>query len=351
MEIEKIDKNFARAEIGENGQRYRSVTEDPFCVYGVFWSEKEGCFLRMPAEAAARVSPEVAMLNRCTAGGRVRFRTDARRLYLRAALGSYGKFPHMPISGTRGFVVCEIRDGKELWMGSLMPQWNEEAGFESAANLTGGMREYILYMPLYEEVHGLWLGFEEGVRVERGSGYDSAPILYYGSSITQGGCACRPDTCYQAIIAKRTGLDYVNLGFSGSGKGEPAMAEYLGTVACSAFVCDYDHNSPTAETFEQTHYALYETFRRAQPETPVLFVGRPTPEYDPEHAARRRVIRRTYERALASGDRNVGLLDGARLFGRKERDLCTVDGVHPTDLGFYRMADKIGACLAQLMKK
>ncbi len=352
MRIEDIDRNFRAAETIAEGQRYYVAHEEPFRLYGAFWDENLGQYLRMPAKIAERVSPAVALLNGCTAGARVRFSTDSRKIFLRAKLGNCGHLPHMAMSGSRGFVLNEVRGGKEYWRASVMPSQPETRSLDGSAELVGGrMRDYILYLPLYELVYGLELGFEDGAHIGRGGEYrEELPILYYGSSITQGGCSCRPDTSYQAVIAKRTGFDYFNLGFSGSAKGETAIAEYLATVSCCAFVCDYDYNAPTAEDYERTHYALYETFRRSQPDTPVLLVSRPNPERDPEHAERKRIIEATFARAKANGDRNIDYLDGALLFGRRDRDLCTVDGTHPTDLGFYRMADKIGARIVKLLK-
>ena len=89
------------------------------------------------------------------------------------------------------------------------------------------------------------IGLKEGAAVQGGRAYrKGGPVLYYGSSITQGGCASRPDNCYPAYISQWTNTDYINLGFSGNGKAEPAMVEYLASLPCRAFVCDYDHNAP-----------------------------------------------------------------------------------------------------------
>lgn len=352
MRIEEIDENFRAAETVAEGQKFYCAHEKPFRLYGAFWDEGAGQYLRMPAKVAEMVSPEVALLNGCTAGARVRFSTDSRKFFLRAKLGIYGNLPHMPMSGARGFVLNELRKGREHWVASLMPQQPEAREFEGVAELAGGrMRDYVLYLPLYEMVYGLELGFEEGARIASGGNYrEELPILYYGSSITQGGCASRPDTSYQAIIAKRTGLDYINLGFSGNAKGERAIAEYLAATPCLAFVYDYDFNSPNADEYERTHYALYEIFRKMQPKTPILLVSRPNPERNPERARRKEIIERTFARAKEEGDKNIDYLDGYLLFGNRDRDLCTVDGTHPTDLGFYRMADKIGARILKLLR-
>jgi len=117
---------------------------------------------------------------------------------------------------------------------------------------------------------------DKNARVNGGKKYrDELPILYYGSSITQGGCASRPDHAYQALIAKWNNIDYINLGFSGNAKGEDIMVDYLASMDCGLFVCDYDHNAPTAEYLKNTHYCLYKRYREKQPSWLPLVLVKP----------------------------------------------------------------------------
>ncbi len=242
----------------------------------------------------------------------------------------------------------EITQNGEKLVGIMPPKFNDEKGYQSSFNLTGGtMREYVLYFPNYNEVLSLSVILDETARVEKGTPYrDVKPILYYGSSITQGGCACRLDNSYESLVCKWNHVDFINLGFSGSAKGETLMAEYLSTIDCSLFVCDYDHNAYDRDgrapgtLLRETHFRLYEIFRKKQKETPILFITRPDSERD-EGRIRRDIIFESYQKAKESGDKNVYFLDGAELFGTENRSSCTVDGCHPNDLGFYRMAERI----------
>ena len=200
-----------------------------------------------------------------------------------------------------------------------------------------------MYFPLYNAVNSLEIGLDEQASVCEGKRYrEIKPIVYYGSSITQGGCASRPDNCYQALISKWNNIDYINLGFSGCARGEEAIADYLPTIESSLFVCDYDYNANTPEDLEKTHYRLYERYRAVRPDTPILFISRPNFKGTEEDKLREGVVCGTYERAKAQGDNNVYFLAGKTLFG-PDRENCTVDGCHPNDLGFYRMAKKIYA--------
>jgi hypothetical protein len=115
----------------------------------------------------------------------------------------------------------------------------------------------------------------------------------------------------------------------------------------SVFVCDYDHNAPNPEHLEATHERFFKIVRARRPELPIVMVSKP--DFNKGDERRRAVIRRTWENALAAGDRNAYFVDGETLFGTKDRDCCTVDGCHPEDLGFYRMAENIHPALRKAL--
>jgi hypothetical protein len=176
------------------------------------------------------------------------------------------------------------------------------------------------------------------------------PIVFYGSSITQGGCASRPGNCYAHHVCRWLDAPMVNLGFSSNGLGQLEMAEYINSLDMSALVMDYDHNAPDFHHLEKTHERFFQAIRTAHPTLPVVFLSRPDFDFEAELNIRRRaVIRATYENAFRQGDRNVWFLDGERLFGTTDRDTCTVDTIHPNDLGFLRMAKCLHPVLVQAL--
>ena len=129
------------------------------------------------------------------------------------------------------------------------------------------------------------------------------------------------------------------------------MAEYIATIPMSVFVMDYDHNAPDAEHLNQTHEPFYRIVRKAQPDLPIVMVTCPDTDRIPERAdAHRAIIRRTYEKAVAEGDKNVYFVDGSTFFGKEERHLCTVDDCHPNDIGFLRMADVLEPILRNILE-
>ena len=347
-----VDKNMQSAGVVADGLRTFVMPCEPFDLYGVKFDEQEGGFYRVPEAVAVTSNEGVTVLRRNTAGGRIRFRTDSSVIRLKATYGYVCDMNHMPLTGSSGFVLVEKRNGVFVHVASMRPEHFETQGFERTEPLKGGeMREYVLYFPLYNDVDTLTLGFDETAKIEHGERYKiEKPIVYYGSSITQGGCASRADASYQALVSKWLDADYVNLGFSGSARAETSMAKFVADVDASVFVMDYDHNAPTPEYLAETHFRFYKTYRARRPETPIVFVTKPDIEHDAFSADRAAIVRATFDRAKEEGDENVYFINGGEFFPETERGNCTVDGCHPTDLGFYFMAKRVREVVEPLLK-
>ncbi len=353
MDIRDIDKNFAQSTVFDKEKvDFFKVTEAPFELYGVFYDEKEGRFLRMSYDLSPKVSDGVHYLNRHTAGGRVRFSTNSKTLTLLIEYGGLEPMPHMTNAGCCGFSLCENTESEELFLGGAFPTSSDGETFAWQTTLLAGEREYTLHFPLYQGVKAVYIGLDKGAKVGKGKPYkDVKPILYYGSSITQGGCANRADNSYQGFISKRNNIDFINLGFSGNAKAEPLMIDYLAGLDCSVFVFDYDHNAPSAEFLESTHYAAYKRYRQVKPNVPVVFVSKPDGQRaEADTAKRLEIIRTTYEKAKAEGDENVYFINGQTFFGERWAN-STVDGCHPTDFGFYQMSLVIERVLEDIFNK
>ncbi|MBQ9482327.1 MAG: hypothetical protein IJU84_09195 [Clostridia bacterium] len=346
MKLQEIDKKFVVNEtIREDGLKRYRIPNKNFALYGVDYDERRGCFMRMDGEIAQCVSDGVAWLSQHTSGGRLRFSTDSDVFEITVKYDELWKMSHMALEGSAGFMLVEeYEDGTAGFYKMLPPDWDDNTGYTITVNLpTGKMRYYTLWFPLYNGVSELIIGLNANANVGDGRKYrDIKPILYYGNSITQGGCASRPDNSYQSFISKWNNVDFINLGFSGCGRAEDAMVDYLTKIDCSLFVCDYDNNAPDAEYLERTHYRLYERYRKTRKGVPILFISAMTDAIEIEKRVTRfNIIKNTYKKAKVSGDKNVYLLDGRKILGEKNRAYFTVDGAHPTDLGFYIIAKKI----------
>lgn len=349
--IADIDKNFkVETTIERDNLQFYDVENKPFQVYGLM--REKGRFCRIPEQVAHDVSEWVHILYSNTAGGRVRFVTDSPYIAISAEMDNIGKMPHFPLTGSAGFDLHVDEGNGQKYFRSFVPPYEIETGYESVHDFSNQSKRIVtIHFPLYSGVKKVYVGLSNNCSLEAAPDYAyEKPVVYYGSSITQGGCASTPGNSYQNMISRWLNVDHINLGFSGSAKAEDAMVQYLANLDMRLFVCDYDHNAPNADYLRKTHLPLYRHIRAEQPDLPILFISSPSVLLTPEkYQERQRVVQETYQIAISEGDKNVYYLDGADLFAGDDWDLCTVDGIHPNDLGFYRMAKKICAQIAKIL--
>ena len=351
MKIEEIDSNLKiETELSVKDIAWYDAKDEIFVKYGTVETDED--YLRMPRMVAKTVNEGVAGLCDNTAGVRIRFSTDSPYIAIKAVFPSLTRFPHMPLSGTGGFDLYKEAGGQQSFVGAYIPPIEKDKGFEGIVytnNTSGRNVNYILNFPTYNPVIKLYIGIKEGSRTQAPDKYiNENPVIFYGSSITQGGCASRPGNIYQNFLSRALNMDYLCLGFSGNAKGEKEIAEYMAKLQMCAFVSDYDHNAPGAEYLKSTHFALYEAIRNKNPELPYIMITHPSKGIN-EPVNRRRIIMESYLKALDKGDKNVYYIDGDSLFAGDEFDSCTVDGCHPNDLGFYRMAKGILPILKEIL--
>lgn len=304
---------------------------------------------RLPERAQAEVREAVWGLSRHSAGLLLRFESDASELRARWTLTSSSlEMDHMPRTGVSGLdLYVRAESGEWRWLGL-----GRVRGLRNEARLTHGLpegrREYLLYLPLYNGVATLAVGVPAGAQLwpaaERPA-ERSAPVVFYGTSITQGACASRPGTCHVARLGRRLDRPVINLGFSGNGRMEVELAPFLGELNAAVYVLDCLPNLRGEQVRERTP-ALVRALRARRPETPIVLVEDRT--YGDAHlvgssaaanAANRAALRAAYEELLAEGVQGLSYVEGDTLLELGGDD--TVDGSHPNDLGFLRHADAL----------
>ena len=351
------DENFLINETADaDTVDWYEIPCNPFDIYG-FVPEKDGILTRrMPLETAKNISDGVAGQCGYGAGGRIRFSTDSSFVALKVEYANGATPKSCNHCFTYGFDLYKCVDGgNDVFVGALKPAVNFEytsAEYKTNTRSDGKTVSYTLNMPHFSEVKKLYIGLQKGSCVYHGKTYrNSKPVVFYGSSITHGAAASRPGNTYENFISQKYNLDYINLGFAGNAKGEQSMAQYIAGLEMCVFVCDYDHNAPSVQHLEETHYSFYETIRQKHPTIPYIMVSKPDYFSNPKiNSKRRNVIIKSFEKATEQGDKNVYFIDGETLFEGDFYESCTCDGCHPNDIGFMRMADKIGKVIASAMK-
>jgi len=351
IRIDEIDKNLkVETSIDKEDIVWLSPKEAPFSVHGLCEVESDEPYHRIPRSVGEATNAGVKNLMWHTAGGRIRFATDSPYVAIKAVMPATATMTHIAKTGQSGFDLYASDGTNSRYAGTFRPPYEKTPGFESVLNTSGKMCTYTINMPLYDGVQELYIGLARTANLAPAESYlHTVPVVYYGSSITQGGCASRPGNAYQSIISRKYDTDYINLGFSGSARGEDAIVEYMASLKASVFVLDYDHNAPSLEQLQATHLPLYRKYRAKNPDTPIVMVSKPDFKGSPMECARRATIYDTYRTAVLEGDKNVYFIDGETLFEGEFRDSCTVDGCHPNDLGFFRMAMVIGEVVGRLL--
>lgn len=348
-DISQIDSNlFVQTNLNVDNIQFYDVRSEPFSLFGVFF--EDGLYRRIPEEIAKQVSENVHSLHTHTAGGRVKFITDSSYVAIKAVMPSVGKTPHCALTGSAGFDLYTGK--KEEYYNAFRPPLDMSNGYESVIHFhSRAQRELTINFPIYSSVSALYIGLESDAVLEKADSYlCKKPIVFYGSSITQGGFASRPGNAYTSVLSRALQMDHINLGFSGSARAEDAIAQYIKSLDMSLFVYDYDHNAPTLDHLKNTHQKMFQTIRQAQPALPILILSRPSYRLTQEEKDRLEIIKSTYNAAIFAGDRNVYFMDGTALMKYAKSD-GTVDGCHPNDLGFYSMAKVLFKYLKSVWKR
>lgn len=334
-----VEKSVTR-----QGIRYYSIEEDVFDVRGVF-REEEG-YVRMPKRVAETVSVGIAEDYANTAGGRVRFMTDSPYVAVSATLIGYYHISVMSLMGTCGMDVYADGD----FCGIIQPDANKNELLISGIIAMRMPGEHLIEvdLPLYAGVEQVMIGIDENAVLKSAPGYaNDKPIVFYGSSITNGACSSRPGMTYPARLSRMLDTDYINLGFGGLCKAEQEMMDYIASLDMSVFVLDYDHNAKDAEYLQATHENAYLTVREKHPDLPIVMISCPRFDLWGERLA---IIRQTYDNAVKAGDQNVYLINGSEFFQEIGYDYSE-DGIHPNDLGFDIMAKRICPTLKKILSQ
>ena len=342
--ISEIDKNFAvESKIQKDNICWIDAKNEQFVLKGVFFDD--GCFRRMPGDVAKSVSAGVEYLHRHTSGGRLLFETDSSYVAV-SVRGESSHMCHMAFTGSKGFdLYIYGDDGRFEYFKTFTPDSRICDEFENIIEFDGRKRRKIMiHFPLYGGVEELNIGLENDAVLEPFDPYADGELwVYYGSSITQGGCASRPGNNYPAIVSRSVMKDFLCLGFSGNAHGEDVMADYIADLPMSLFVLDYDHNDlGEPEKLAVRHPKLYKKVREKHPDIPVIIMSGPwsKPSVPNPGARSRAAVLNTYEEAKKNSD-NVYFIDGETMFGTEYPDCATVDGCHPNDFGFVKMADAV----------
>lgn len=358
----KIDRNLAVRTEALEGMDVYSVDDERFSLFGFYWRKRGEKMRRLPSDMDLSFNKGVEMLSWNTAGGHLRFRSNADCIKIHAVVRD-GRMPHMAFVGSRGFDLYVGQGMTQVFARSSVMELNADeytATLYSSPNRI--MRDFTIYFPLYAGVDFAEIAVTAGAKIEPPPPWpDSRPVVLYGTSITQGGCVSRPGMLYSNILSRLIRQPVYNFGFSGSGRGEAEIAQKLAEIQNPAmYILDYDDNAGP-ELLRKTLEPFIRILRRKYPEVPILALSTEPKSaeafepFDAEYASRERPeYTAIHEQAQAlfrsMGDDNIYFLDGRMLYGADFEE-CTVDGAHATDLGTYRIAHALAPLVGRILNR
>ncbi len=353
--LSELDRNFEIPEVAD-GLVWHDVRG--LLIEGKGWTDTESPFDRLPARAQAIVRPAVWALSQHSAGLVVRFITDATEISARWTVTSPSlAMSHMTATGVSGLDLYAWDADRWRWAGSGRPDKPDTT--RQSVPLTTGLRAgekvFQLYLPLYNGTQQLQIGIPEinTIRSAPRPADQSQPICFYGTSIVQGGCASRPGMAYTAILGRQLNRPVINLGFSGNGPMDLELAPLLAELDPAVYVLDPLPNM-TPERIVARAQKFVEIIRESRPKTPIILVEsivyQRSPLLDPaqrSHEFKNIALREVFKTLQSAGHDKLWLVPGDTLLG--DDGDATVDGTHPTDVGFKRMAEAIEPTLREAL--
>ena len=326
------------------------------------WNDTARYFARLPGRAEGVVTGSVWGLSQHSAGELVRFRTNAPAIRVKFRLYSANlAMTHMPATGVSGLDLYALDkndsdSGTWKWAACTQPK-NQEDNVELIGGMNPVMRDYMLYLPLYNGVDALEIGVPEGAEFHAVLPRTDRPILYYGTSIAHGGCCSRPGNTFTAMLSRRLDVPVLNLGFSGSARMEPELGELFAELDPVLFVLDASPNM-NAALIDQRGVNFVRILRDKHPDTPILLVEDRVysnswiiPGKAEANRTNEEALKRVYNHFIAAGDKNIYYLSAENLIGEDMDNDSTMDSSHLNDLGMFRMTDSLEKVIRPILGK
>jgi len=328
-----------------------------FLIEGTAISDslKESPYDRLPISYKEKVREPVWDLSKASAGITVRFHSNSTSINLKWTVLNDLDMSHMAATGIKGIDLYTKYNNKWRYVttaGALVglktyqnksipaDSINE---YELIKNMTPEFREYKLFLPLYDGVTKLEVGIDSAASIEKATPSSEKPIVFYGTSITQGGCASRPGMAHTNIISRKLDVDCINYGFSGNGRMETPIVELISEIDARFYVIECLQNMDSEQVKERVK-PLVDIIRTNHPHTPIVLVENMmytmaflNQTLETRLIEENTALKNEYDKIIKSGTPNIFYIKDNKDFLVDNEG--TVDGVHLTDLGFLRYAD------------
>ena len=306
-------------------------------------SLKENRYDRLPISYKEIVREPVWDLSKSSAGMSIRFLSNSKSINVKWTILNNLKMNHMAETGIKGVDLYFKNKDNWQYLNTGRPDGikNESTLIN---NMSEEMREFKIFLPLYDGVVNIEVGIDSNSVIKKPLKNRNKPIIFYGTSITQGGCASRPGMVHTNIISRKLDLDCINFGFSGNGRMEQPIAKLMSESKPLFYVIECMPNMENQENVTNKTIPLVNTIRENNPEAPIVFVENFIPtspildeKRENEIRGMNLALKTEYQKMISEGYNNIFYIESKNAIGNDNEG--TVDGVHFTDLGFLRYAD------------
>lgn len=336
---------------------WKSISE--FKVFGSLNTFENGEIRRFPDSLQQEVREKLWKLSANTAGLFLKFKTDSPFIKVTYTPGGALSFPHMPATGVSG-VDLYLKNAENFdWIRGGY-SFGETVSYTFAhMQLAEGTHEFWLYLPLYQSVADFKIGIPKDYSLAPiGEPADRDPIIVYGTSIAQGACASRAGMAWTNILGRELPYPVVNMGFSGNGRLELEVINYISNFNASALVLDCMANFTSGQGLspEAAKTRLIDAItalKKRHPNTPILMV---------EHAGYADGVIQKHRYDIYSELNKVSqqvyselksTYDDLYLLSKDQIGLTSdsfVDGTHPNDHGMLQYAEAYKEALEKFLK-
>ncbi|MCI5744842.1 MAG: SGNH/GDSL hydrolase family protein [Erysipelotrichaceae bacterium] len=362
MDIKKADKNMVAKKANTQEIIYYNPKENSsFKVEGLAFFNEEHKYFRLPINCKNDVSEAVYWLSSQPSGGQIRFITNSSKIAVKVKNSGDYQMCHMAATGQQGVDLYYKVKGQKKYSFFTVAKFNEPTcEYDSLIFEADNQeeKEIIINLPLYEGLEEILIGLNSDAYIKKPKKHkNKGRVIIYGTSITQGGCASRPGMSFTNILSRNLDVEFINLGFSGSGLGEANMAHIISNIddACM-YILDYDANGGATGDMKENLAPFIDILRSKHKNTPIIVISKPLfsnmvflkNENDKRNFFKD-LQRNEVEKRKENGDKNIYFIDGSSLLPLSIYDECFVDGIHPTDLGFFFIAKKLTPILRKIL--
>ena len=324
-------------------------------IEGKGWTDTRNYYERLPRRAE-KLLPNLWPMSRHCTGFSCEFETDASCIHARWSLQLKElNEPNMSRAAFSGLDLYALDKGSWKWAGVALNHKKRRATDRLVNDLGPLKHRFRLYFPLRNPITRLEVGLPREAKLVPVLPRTTKPIVYYGSSIVHGAYASRAGMVHPSVLGRRLDQPIVNLGFSGQAKMDEAMAHLLTELDAAVFVIDPLPNMDEKLVKERAENFV-RILCRARPETPVVLVEdfpithswiRPSHLHD--QRTKWKAFSQIYRKLHSSAYASLHYVKGLHSIG--DDSAGTVDGIHPNDLGYDRLAENLVPSLLKIMSR